>query len=283
MNRNNTINILEINDIKVKKKFGQNFLHSEDILNKISNATDIENKNVIEIGPGLGFLTGKLITKAKKVICYEIDTEMVEYLSEKFKNHKNIEIVSSDFLKVNLKEEIKEKFNDEKVIIVANLPYYITTAILTKVLEETNKVSTMIVMMQKEVALRITGKPSTKDYNGLSVLIQYFTNAKLLFNVSPNCFYPAPEVESSVVKIDRKETIENPAIDLEFFLKFVRNIFIQRRKTLMNNLQNAYKIEKSIFEEGIKMLNLPLTVRAENLTVEQIVSLSNYIYKHINS
>ena len=150
-------------------------------------------------------------------------------------------------------------------------------------LEETNKVSTMIVMMQKEVALRITGKPSTKDYNGLSVLIQYFTNAKLLFNVSPNCFYPAPEVESSVVKIDRKETIENPAIDLEFFLRFVRNIFIQRRKTLMNNLQNAYKIEKSIFEEGIKRLNLPLTVRAENLTVEQIVSLSNYIYKQINS
>ena len=250
MNRNNTINILEINDIKVKKKFGQNFLHSEDVLNKIATATNIENKNVIEIGPGLGFLTNKLITTAKKVVCYEIDTEMVEYLTQKFESTKNLEIVSTDFLKVNIQKEIAEKFNGEEVILVANLPYYITTAILTKVLEETNKVSTMIVMMQKEVALRITGKPSTKDYNGLSVLIQYFTNAKLLFNVSPNCFYPAPEVESSVVKIERKEEIKNPTINLEFFLKFIKNIFAQRRKTLMNNLQNAYKVEKSIFEKS---------------------------------
>lgn len=282
MNRNNTINILEINDIKVKKKFGQNFLHSEDVLNKIATATNIENKNVIEIGPGLGFLTNKLITTAKKVVCYEIDTEMVEYLTQKFESTKNLEIVSTDFLKVNIQKEIAEKFNGEEVILVANLPYYITTAILTKVLEETNKVSTMIVMMQKEVALRITGKPSTKDYNGLSVLIQYFTNAKLLFNVSPNCFYPAPEVESSVVKIERKEEIKNPTINLEFFLKFIKNIFAQRRKTLMNNLQNAYKVEKSIFEKALLELKLPLTIRAENLTVDQIVNLSNYIYMQIN-
>jgi len=136
----------------------------------------------------------------------------------------------------------------------------------------------MIVMMQKEVALRITGKPSTKDYNSLSVLIQYFTDAKLLFNVSPNCFYPAPEVESSVIEVKRKEKITNPAINLEFFLKFNRNIFAQRRKTLMNNLQNSYKIEKQIFIDALNELQLPLTVRAENLTVDQIVNLANYIY-----
>ena len=136
-------------------------------------------------------------------------------------------------------------------------------------------------MMQKEVAQRITGKPSTKDYNSLSVLIQYFTNAKMLFNVSPNCFYPAPEVESSVIEISRKEQIDNPAINLEFFLKFNRNIFAQRRKTLMNNLQNAYKVDKKIFEDALTYMNLPLTVRAENLTVNQIVDLSNYIYLKI--
>lgn len=278
MNRNNTINILNINDIKVKKKFGQNFLHDENILNKIATATDINNVNIIEIGPGLGFLTKKLAPKAKKMISYEIDIEMVEYLNENFKEYQNLKIVNKDFLKVDLQQEIAKEFNNEQVILIANLPYYITTAILTKILEETNKVDTMIVMMQKEVALRITGKPSTKDYNSLSVLIQYFTDAKLLFNVSPNCFYPAPEVESSVIEVKRKEKITNPAINLEFFLKFNRNIFAQRRKTLMNNLQNSYKIEKQIFIDALNELQLPLTVRAENLTVDQIVNLANYIY-----
>lgn len=281
MNRNNTINILENNDIKVKKKFGQNFLHDENILNKIATSIEIENKNIIEIGPGLGFLTNKLVTYAKKMVSYEIDIEMVQYLEEHFKEQKNLEIVNKDFLKVDLQKEIKEKFNDENVVLIANLPYYITTAILTKVLEETNKVEKMVVMMQKEVAQRITGKPSTKDYNSLSVLIQYFTNAKMLFNVSPNCFYPAPEVESSVIEISKKEKIDNPAINLEFFLKFNRNIFAQRRKTLMNNLQNAYKADKKIFEDALIYMNLPLTVRAENLTVNQIVDLSNYIYLKI--
>lgn len=278
MNRNNTINILDINDIKVKKKFGQNFLHDENILNKIATATDINNENIIEIGPGLGFLTKKLAPKAKKMISYEIDIEMVEYLNENFKEYQNLKIVNKDFLKVDLQQEIAKEFNNEQVILIANLPYYITTAILTKILEETDKVDTMIVMMQKEVALRITGKPSTKDYNSLSVLIQYFTEAKLLFNVSPNCFYPAPEVESSVIEVKRKEKISNPAINLEFFLKFNRNIFAQRRKTLMNNLQNSYKIEKQIFIDALNELQLPLTVRAENLTVDQIVNLANYIY-----
>jgi len=278
MNRNNTINILDINDIKVKKKFGQNFLHDENILNKIATATDINNENIIEIGPGLGFLTKKLVPKAKKMISYEIDIEMVEYLNENFKEYQNLKIVNKDFLKVDLQQEIAKEFNNEQVILIANLPYYITTAILTKILEETDKVDTMIVMMQKEVALRITGKPSTKDYNSLSVLIQYFTDAKLLFNVSPNCFYPAPEVESSVIEVKRKEKITNPAINLEFFLKFNRNIFAQRRKTLMNNLQNSYKIEKQIFIDALNELQLPLTVRAENLTVDQIVNLANYIY-----
>lgn len=278
MNRNNTINILDINDIKVKKKFGQNFLHDENILNKIATATDINNGNIIEIGPGLGFLTKKLAPKAKKMISYEIDIEMVEYLNENFKEYQNLKIVNKDFLKVDLQQEIAKEFNNEQVILIANLPYYITTAILTKILEETDKVDTMIVMMQKEVALRITGKPSTKDYNSLSVLIQYFTEAKLLFNVSPNCFYPAPEVESSVIEVKRKEKITNPAINLEFFLKFNRNIFAQRRKTLMNNLQNSYKIEKQIFIDALNELQLPLTVRAENLTVDQIVNLANYIY-----
>lgn len=278
MNRNNTINILDINDIKVKKKFGQNFLHDENILNKIATATDINNENIIEIGPGLGFLTKKLAPKAKKMISYEIDIEMVEYLNENFKEYQNLKIVNKDFLKVDLQQEIAKEFNNEQVILIANLPYYITTAILTKILEETDKVDTMIVMMQKEVALRITGKPSTKDYNSLSVLIQYFTDAKLLFNVSPNCFYPAPEVESSVIEVKRKEKITNPAINLEFFLKFNRNIFAQRRKTLMNNLQNSYKIEKQIFIDALNELQLPLTVRAENLTVDQIVNLANYIY-----
>ena len=131
MNRNNTIKILDINDIKVKKKFGQNFLHDENILNKISTAVNIENKNIIEIGPGLGFLTKKLAQHAKKMISYEIDIEMVEYLDENFKEYENLKIVNKDFLKVDLKSEIEKEFKNEPIILIANLQYYITTSKLT--------------------------------------------------------------------------------------------------------------------------------------------------------
>ena len=274
-------NIIIKENIKAKKNFGQNFLIDQNILNKIVNANDLQAKNIIEIGPGLGSLTGLLAERAKKLVCYEIDKDMVEVLMKRYTNNDKIEIIHQDFLKINIQDEIKKHFGNESVVLVANLPYYITTAILTKILEETKMIELIIVMVQKEVAMRLAGKPSTKDYNSLSVLMQYYTDVKMLFNVAPTCFIPAPEVESTVIEIKLKQD-RLPLINEEFFLKFNRNIFIQRRKTLYNNIKSAYPLSKEIIEDIIKKNNLPLTVRSEALNVEQIVKLSNDVYSTLN-
>lgn len=275
------IELIKKENIKAKKKFGQNFLIDNNVLNNIVTKSEIENQNVIEIGPGLGSLTNHLIKSAKKVICYEIDKDMVDILEERYKENEKIKIIFNDFLKIDLKKDIYEHFNNEDVIVVANLPYYITTAILTKILEETNQIRKIVVMVQKEVAMRLSGKPSTKDYNSLSVLIQYYTNVKTLFNVSPKSFIPAPEVDSSVILIERKETLQHLESE-EYFLKFNRVIFTQRRKTLSNNLKTGFKYSQELIEEILSKNNLQPTVRSESLTVEQIAKLANDFYLSTN-
>lgn len=269
--------ILEQNDIIVKKQYGQNFLLDDNILKNIVKSAELKkDTNVIEIGPGLGFLTNYLQQATTNVLCYEIDEQMVEHLNEL---NYNISIINDDFLKRNLNKDFKNIFdNSNNITLVANLPYYITTPILLKVLEETTRIDKMIVMMQTEVAKRLCGKPSTKDYNALSVLIQYFTNPRIIFNVSPKSFFPEPNVESSVVMIEKKEEPLLEAENLDFFLKFNRNIFAQRRKTLYNNIQKAYNYDKGLIKKIIKENNLDESVRSEELDVSQIVKLANDFY-----
>ena len=198
MNKEEIKQILLQNNLIVKKKYGQNFLLDEVVLNNIILKAGIKADScVVEIGPGLGFLTKKLSQFAGKVLCYEIDEQMVRFLKKE--NYNNVEIIQDDFLNRNLDEDFLKFAKGKKLMVVANLPYYITTAILLKILEETHTVDKMIVMMQKEVAQRICGKPSTKDYNALSVLLQYFTNPKIVLDVKPSSFYPQPTVDSSVV------------------------------------------------------------------------------------
>ncbi len=277
MNKEKVKQILEANNATVKKQFGQNFLLDENVLNNIVTSSSIDKETfVIEIGPGLGFLTEYLSRYAKNVLCYEIDNEMVNVIKER--NFPNVDIIEGDFLKANINNDIDKYSKSSKIVVVANLPYYITTPILLKILEETNKVSKMVVMMQKEVALRICGKPSTKDYNALSVLIQYFTNPKVLFNVKPTSFYPEPGVDSTVIEITYKNEIINKAINLDYFLSFNRNIFVQRRKTLMNNLQKAYKYNKEDMLQILDELNISYMIRSEALSVDDIVNLSNKFY-----
>ena len=272
--------ILEQNDIIVKKQYGQNFLLDDNILKNIVKSAELKkDTNFIEIGPGLGFLTNYLQQATTNVLCYEIDEQMVEHLNEL---NYNISIINDDFLKRNLNKDFKNIFdNSNNITLVANLPYYITTPILLKVLEETTRIDKMIVMMQTEVAKRLCGKPSTKDYNALSVLIQYFTNPRIIFNVSPKSFFPEPNVESSVVMIEKKEEPLLEVKNLDFFLKFNRNIFSQRRKTLYNNIQKAYNYDKELIKKIIKENNLDESVRSEELDVSQIVKLANDFY--INS
>ncbi len=269
--------ILEQNDIIVKKQYGQNFLLDDNILKNIVKSAELKkDTNVIEIGPGLGFLTNYLQQATTNVLCYEIDEQMVEHLNEL---NYNISIINDDFLKRNLNKDFKNIFdNSNNITLVANLPYYITTPILLKVLEETTRIDKMIVMMQTEVAKRLCGKPSTKDYNALSVLIQYFTNPRIIFNVSPKSFFPEPNVESSVVMIEKKEEPLLKVENLDFFLKFNRNIFAQRRKTLYNNIQKAYNYDKGLIKKIIKENNLDESVRSEELDVSQIVKLANDFY-----
>lgn len=269
--------ILEQNDIIVKKQYGQNFLLDDNILKNIVKSAELKkDTNVIEIGPGLGFLTNYLQQATTNVLCYEIDEQMVEHLNEL---NYNISIINDDFLKRNLNKDFKNIFdNSNNITLVANLPYYITTPILLKVLEETTRIDKMIVMMQTEVAKRLCGKPSTKDYNALSVLIQYFTNPRIIFNVSPKSFFPEPNVESSVVMIEKKEEPLLEVKNLDFFLKFNRNIFSQRRKTLYNNIQKAYNYDKELIKKIIKENNLDENVRSEELDVSQIVKLANDFY-----
>lgn len=269
--------ILEQNDIIVKKQYGQNFLLDDNILKNIVKSAELKkDTNVIEIGPGLGFLTNYLQQATTNVLCYEIDEQMVEHLNEL---NYNISIINDDFLKRNLNKDFKNIFdNSNNITLVANLPYYITTPILLKVLEETTRIDKMIVMMQTEVAKRLCGKPSTKDYNALSVLIQYFTNPRIIFNVSPKSFFPEPNVESSVVMIEKKEEPLLEVESLDFFLKFNRNIFAQRRKTLYNNIQKAYNYDKGLIKKIIKENNLDESVRSEELDVSQIVKLANDFY-----
>lgn len=269
--------ILEQNDIIVKKQYGQNFLLDDNILKNIVKSAELKkDTNVIEIGPGLGFLTNYLQQATTNVLCYEIDEQMVEHLNEL---NYNISIINDDFLKRNLNKDFKNIFdNSNNITLVANLPYYITTPILLKVLEETTRIDKMIVMMQTEVAKRLCGKPSTKDYNALSVLIQYFTNPRIIFNVSPKSFFPEPNVESSVVMIEKKEEPLLEVKNLDFFLKFNRNIFSQRRKTLYNNIQKTYNYDKELIKKIIKENNLDESVRSEELDVSQIVKLANDFY-----
>ncbi len=279
MNINEVKQILTKYNVSVKKQFGQNFLMDNNIVNKICDISNITKEvNVIEIGPGLGFLTEELKKRANKVMCYEIDSEMVKVITNRFESDTNVIVKFQDFLKANIDNDIEKYLNDYPVIVVANLPYYITTAILIKILEESKYIKQMTVMMQLEVADRICGKPSTKDYNSLSVLMQYYTNCKLTIKVGAGCFYPEPNVDSAVVLIKYKDEIKNQAISEEYFKKFNRIVFAQRRKTLANNLKSGFGYSKELIENVLTNNQISLTIRTEALSVEQIVKLANEFY-----
>ena len=273
MNIKEVKSLLDKYNLNAKKGFGQNFLVDNNILKKIAYSLNDKNyKGVIEVGPGLGSLTRYLVETYDKVLCYEIDTDMIEVLNDTIESDK-LKIKEGDFLKSNVSKDIKEYF-DGSVCLIANLPYYITSPILLKLLEEVREIKDIVIMIQKEVAERFVAKPNTKDYNALSVLIQYFTKAEKLFDVSPNAFVPAPKVSSSVIHLCYKDKEELTGDDLAFFLKFNRNIFKQRRKTLVNNLSASYSISKEEAGNILEKHGFSKTIRSEVLTVEEIVSLS---------
>lgn len=271
-------NTLRKNDFFVKKRFGQNFLKDQNILQKIANAGDITKDTlVIEVGPGLGGLTEILLQQASHVIAYEIDTELIPILEENLVEYKNLTIINKDILKVNVDEDIDSmKQTFDKIVVIANLPYYITTPILMKFIEESSKISKMVVMMQYEVAKRITSKPSTKDYNSLSIAIQYKTKAEIAFKVPRTVFIPEPNVDSAVVTLDTIASIEREPLDIDTFYKLIRASFTQRRKTFLNNLRQNYNLDKNQIETMLNSLDIKVNERAENLSINDFIEISDY-------
>ena len=268
--------IMKKYNITANKSLGQNFLIDDDIVENIVKSAKIEKEDlVIEIGPGLGTLTNELLKYAGKVICVELDKKMIQILEDRFRLFDNIEIINDDILKIDLNKIIEEsKMKHTK--IVANLPYYITTPIIMKLLEEKANFESITVMVQKEVAERLCAKTGTREAGAITYGVEYYSKAEKLFLVPRNSFIPAPNVDSEVINLRiKKEKVENVK-DEEKLFKIIKYAFMQRRKTLLNAFQNA-GIDKEKTKEILNKLELDEKVRGEALTLKDFINISNLI------
>lgn len=262
--------IIDEDNFFIKKKFSQNFLLDENIIKKIIKESEInESSNVIEIGPGLGALTKHIVKVAKKVLIYEVDQDLIPILNDFFKEDKHVIILNQDFLKSDINSDINKYLNtSDNVELISNLPYHITTPIIMKVLEESQNIKSLTLMMQLEVAKRLTSKPNTKDYNALSIIIQDQCKSDYLFKVPKSVFKPIPKVDSAVIKLTRLNIQES--INKRDFYRFVHNSFSQRRKTLVNNLSDSYsEYSKQFFKDLLERNNIVDTIRGEALSLEE--------------
>lgn len=268
--------------IKANKSLGQNFLINNEVVENIVNSSEITQEDmVIEIGPGLGTLTKYLLEKAGKVLCIELDTRMIKILKDRFEIYENFEVINEDVLKVNLNEIIKETKKDGKiknVKIVANLPYYITTPIIMKLLEDKLDIKGITVMIQKEVADRLIETPGGKDTGAITYSVYYYCNSEKIMEVPNNSFIPEPEVTSEVIKMTLRDEpvvkLENPKV----MFMIIKSAFMQRRKTLLNALTNTKVfISKEEGIEILKKLNLEENIRAEKLTIQDFANIAKII------
>lgn len=267
--------LLEGNDFKFKKKFGQNFIVDQNIIDKIIFQSGVDSDTmVIEIGPGAGSLTYKLCSAAKNVLCYEIDESLMNVLSNNLSDFDNVDIKFCDFLECDILNDLK-KYSYNKLYVVANLPYYITTPIIMKIIEDKVPVDKIVVMVQKEVGDRFKATPGSRDYGSLSIFLNYYFDVVKLMDISRNIFIPKPNVDSIVVEFRRKENsfyLKNE----DLFFKLVRDSFKQKRKTIRNNL-NGYDLD--IVESVLSKYGYDLSVRAEALSIDIFVDISNNLTK----
>ena len=272
--------VLERHGFSFKKSFGQNFLTDTNILQKIVDTAEIDDQvNVIEIGPGIGALTEFLAERAAQVMAFEIDHRLVPILADTLRDFDNVTVVNEDILKVDLAQHIQNFKNpDLPIKVVANLPYYITTPILMHLIESGIPFSEFVVMMQKEVADRISAKPNTKAYGSLSIAVQYYMTAKVAFIVPRTVFVPAPNVDSAILKMVRRPEPAVAVEDEKFFFKVSKASFIHRRKTLWNNLTGYFGKTDEIKDKLTKALDqagLSPSVRGEALGLEEFASLAD--------
>lgn len=283
----NTKEIINKFNIRLNKNLGQNFLTDENIVEKIVGTAEINDKDlVIEVGPGIGSMTRELCKKAGRVIAVEIDKHLISALEDNLKQFNNVHIINKDIMSENIAGLINEVrlsgFNPESVKVVANLPYYITTPIIMKFLEESPGIDMMSFMVQKEVGDRMTACPGGKDYGALSVAVQFYSEAKRAFNVSPECFVPRPNVDSTVIQL---KIYREPIFDIKskkIFFKLVKAAFGQRRKTLLNALSNSgyFKQNKEEIREILKNMGIGENQRGETLSIMQFGELSNSFFEN---
>lgn len=277
-NISNTKKIIDDNSFFIKKKFGQNFLTDQNILNKIVDTALLDkDTDVIEIGPGLGALTEIIASKCNRLLCYEIDSDLIPILKNNLSEYSNVEIINNDVLKCDVNKDIDTYFKDfKRVALISNLPYYITTPIILGLLEATDKIKTYVMMMQEEVADRICSKPAVKDYNALSIAVQYRCKATKEIRVPRTVFVPQPNVDSAVIRLTLHEDKPYNPKDEALFFKLVRGAFAQRRKTLANNL-SLMGYSKEYIYNALEALGYDKSIRSEALDVSDFVRLSDWL------
>lgn len=272
--------VLDRHGFTFKKSFGQNFLTDTNILQKIVDTAEIDqNVNVIEIGPGIGALTEFLAENAAEVMAFEIDDRLVPILADTLRDFDNVQVVNQDILKADLQTQIKQfKNSDLPIKVVANLPYYITTPILMHLIESKIPFQEFVVMMQREVADRISAEPNTKAYGSLSIAVQYYMTAKVAFIVPRTVFVPAPNVDSAILKMVRRDQPLIEVEDEDFFFRVSRLSFVHRRKTLWNNLTSHFGKSEDIkakLEKGLALADIKPSIRGEALSIQDFGKLAD--------
>ena len=279
--------ILEKYGFSFKKSLGQNFLIDTNILRNIVEHAGLTNESAaIEVGPGIGALTEQLAKVCKKVVAFEIDQRLLPILNDTLSPYSNTTIIHKDVLKANVKDVIEEELSGiEDIMVVANLPYYVTTPIIMKILEEQLPIRGIVVMLQKEVADRIAAKPGTKDYGSLSIAIQFYTEAETVMVVPKTVFMPQPNVDSAVIRLIKRKEPLYPVISEDFFFKVTRGSFVQRRKTILNNLMTSLpngKEKKELIVAALTEAEIEPTRRGESLSIEEFARLSDALYPSFN-
>lgn len=282
-----TKEILEKHGFSFKKSLGQNFLIDTNILNRIVDHAELKEKSAaIEIGPGIGALTEQLARRSEKVVAFEIDQRLLPILEETLAPYPNVKIIHSDVLKADVESVIESEFSGiNDIMVVANLPYYVTTPILMKLLEEKLPIRGIVCMLQKEVADRISAKPGTKDYGSLSIAVQYYTKAETVMIVPKTVFVPQPNVDSAVIRLTLHDEPPVKVTDETFFFHVTRSSFAQRRKTILNNLTSQLpdgKQKKEQIQAALKEAGIEESRRGETLSIHEFARLSEALYPHFN-
>ena len=277
-----TKDIVDKHGFKFSKSLGQNFLIDDNVIDKIIDGARVkEGDKVIEVGPGIGTLNREMSKRAEKVVAVEIDKNLIPILKETLSDFDNTEVVNEDILKVDINKLVDEKLSGGPVKLIANLPYYITTPIVMKFLEEDIPVTDIVVMVQKEVADRMNAVPSTKDYGALSVAVQYYCDTEIVAKAPRHMFIPQPKVDSTVIGLHIREEKKYKADNEQLFFKTVKAAFGQRRKTLLNSLSSMGVLDKAKIKEVLAEAGIDEKRRGETLSIEEFANLSNIINKNI--